>query len=178
MKGSPAETAGLRAGDVVVELSGAPIKEVPDLQRRIAALRPGQTMKLTVIRERKPVPLSVKIGEMPSDEPLVAEASGSDEWGLNVEAVTGDAALRLNLPVSRGLLVTDVQPGSPADKAGLRRGDIILEVARRPADDAATLQRALGALKPGESVLIYVHRASGSSGGANQYLTMERSRQP
>jgi serine protease Do len=178
MKGSPAETAGLRAGDVVVELSGAPIKEVPDLQRRIAALRPGQTMKLTVIRERKPVPLSVKIGEMPSDEPLVAEASGSDEWGLNVEAVTGDAALRLNLPVSRGLLVTDVQPGSPADKAGLRRGDIILEVARRPADDAATLQRALGALKPGESVLIYVHRAGGSSGGANQYLTMERSRQP
>jgi len=179
MKGSPAETAGLRAGDVVVELSGAPIREVPDLQRRIAALRPGQTMKLTVIRERKPVPLSVKIGEMPSDEPLVAEASGVDEWGLSVETLTGDAALRLNLPVSRGLLVTDVQPGSPADKAGLRRGDIILEVARRPADDAAALQRALGALKPGESVLIYVHRAGGGgSGGANQYLTMERSRQP
>jgi serine protease Do len=178
MKGSPAETGGLRAGDVVVELSGAPIREVPDLQRRIAALRPGQTMKLTVIRERKPVPLSVKIGEMPSDEPLVAEASGSDEWGLSVETLTGDAALRLNLPVSRGLLVTDVQPGSPADKAGLRRGDIILEVARRPADDAAALQRALGALKPGESILIYVHRVGGGSGGANQYLTMERSRQP
>src|SRR5881296_480841 len=177
MKGSPAETAGLRAGDVVVELSGTPIKEVPDLQRRIASIKPGQTMKLTVIRDKKPVAVSVKIGEMPADEPVVAEAPGNDEWGLNVESLTGDAALRLDLPVSRGLFVTEVQPGSPAEKAGLRRGDVILELSRRPADDAAALFKALSALKPGESVLIYVHRAGGSGGGTNQYLTMERSRQ-
>src|SRR5437867_9392419 len=178
MKGSPADVAGLRAGDVVVELGGSAIKEVPDLQRRVAAVKPGQTMKLTVIRERKPVAVSVKIGEMPADEPVVAEAPGTDEWGLSVEALTGDAALRLDLPVNRGLLVTDVQPGSPAEKAGLRRGDVILEVARRSADDPANLYKALGALKPGESLLIYVHRAGGSGGGANQYLVMERSRKP
>src|SRR5262247_1564934 len=177
MKGSPADTAGLRAGDVVIELSGTPIKEVPDLQRRVAAVKPGQTMKLAVIRERKPMSFTVKIGEMPSDEPVVAEGPGTDEWGLTVESLTGDAALRLDLPVNRGLLVTDVQPGSPGEKAGLRRGDVILEVAKRPADDAANLYRALGALKPGESLLIYVHR-TGGSGGANQYLVMERSRKP
>jgi serine protease Do len=178
MKGSPADAAGLKPGDIVVELGGSPIKEVPDLQRRVAAVRPGQTMKLTVIREKKPMSFSVKIGEMPSDEPVVAEGPGTDEWGLSVESLTGDAALRLDLPVARGLLVTDVQPGSPAEKAGLRRGDVILEIARRPADDAANLYRALGALKAGESLLIYVHRAGGSSGGANQYLVMERSRKP
>jgi serine protease Do len=177
MKGSPADTAGLRAGDVVVDLSGTPIKEVPDLQRRIAAIRPGQTMKLTVIRDKKPVPITVKIGEMPADEPVVAGAPGNDEWGLSVGSLTGDAALRLDLPVSRGLLVTEVQPGSPAEKAGIRRGDVILEISRRPADDPATLFKALSALKPGETILIYVHRAGGSGGGANQYLTMERSRQ-
>jgi serine protease Do len=178
MKGSPADAAGLKPGDIVVELGGSPIKEVPDLQRRVAAVRPGQTMKLTVIREKKPMSFSVKIGEMPSDEPVVAEGPGTDEWGLSVESLTGDAALRLDLPVARGLLVTDVQPGSPAEKAGLRRGDVILEIARRPADDAANLYRALGALKAGESLLIYVHRAGGASGGANQYLVMERSRKP
>src|SRR2546422_2422723 len=171
MKGSPAETAGLRAGDVVVELSGAPIKEVPDLQRRIASIKPGQTMKLTVIRDKKPVAVTLKIGEMPADEPVVAEAPGNDEWGLSVESLTGDAALRLDLPVSRGLLVTDVQPGSPAEKAGLRRGDVILEIARRPADDAAALFRTLDSLKPGETVLIYVHRAGGSGGGGIPDLT-------
>ena len=110
----------------------------------------------------------------------MAEGPATDEWGLSVEALTGDAALRLDLPVNRGLLVTDVQPGSPAEKAGLRRGDVILEVARRSADDPANLYKALGALKPGESLLIYVHRAGGSGGGggANQYLVMERSRKP
>src|SRR5258705_307899 len=174
MKGSPAETAGLKAGDVVVELSGAPIREVPDLQRKIAAIRPGQTMKLVVIRDKKPVPVTVKIGEMPADEPVVAEAPGNDEWGLSVEALTGDAALRLDLPVSRGLFVTEVQPGSPAEKAGIRRGDVILEISRRPADEPATLFNALAPLKPGESILIYVHRTGSSAGGANQYLTTER----
>jgi Do/DeqQ family serine protease len=178
MKGSPADTAGLKAGDIVVELGGSAIKEVPDLQRRVASVKPGQTMKLTVIRERKPMSFSVKMGEMPSDEPVVAEGPATDEWGLSVESLTGDAALRLDLPVHRGLLVTDVQPGSPAEKAGLRRGDVILEFARRPADDPADLSKALGALKPGESLLIYVHRAGGSGGGANQYLVMERSRKP
>ena len=178
MKGSPADAAGLKAGDIVVELGGGPIKEVPDLQRRVAAVKPGQTMKLTVIRERKPMAFSVKMGEMPADEPVVAEAPGTDEWGLGVESLTGDAALRLDLPVARGLLVTEVQPGSPAERAGLRRGDVILEIARRPADDAASLYRALGALKPGESLLIYVHRTGGGSAGANQYLVMERARKP
>jgi serine protease Do len=178
MKGSPADAAGLKAGDIVVELGGSPIKEVPDLQRRVAAVKPGQTMKLAVIRERKPMSFTVKIGEMPSDEPIVAEGPGTDEWGLTVESLTGDAALRLDLPVNRGLLVTDVQPGSPAEKAGLRRGDVILEMAKRPADDPANLYKVLNGLKPGESLLIYVHRTGGSGGGANQYLVMERSRKP
>jgi predicted metalloprotease with PDZ domain len=135
-------------------------------------------MKLSVIRERKPMSFTVKMGEMPSDEPIVAEGPATDEWGLSVEPLTGDAALRLDLPVNRGLLVTDVQPGSPAERAGLRRGDVILEIARRPADDAANLHKALNALKPGESVLIYVHRTGGSGTGANQYLVMERSKKP
>ena len=178
MKGSPADAAGLKAGDIVVELGGSPIKEVPDLQRRVAAVKPGQTMKLAVIRERKPMSFTVKIGEMPSDEPIVAEGPGTDEWGLTVESLTGDAALRLDLPVNRGLLVTDVQPGSPAEKAGLRRGDVILEMAKRPADDPANLYKVLNGLKPGESLLIYVHRTGGGGGGANQYLVMERSRKP
>src|SRR2546423_7790076 len=92
INGGPAEAAGVRQGDVIVELNGAPIKEVPDLQRRIASIRPGQTMKLVVIRDKKPVPITVKIGEMPADEPLIAEAPGNDEWGLSVAALTGDAA--------------------------------------------------------------------------------------
>jgi Do/DeqQ family serine protease len=176
MKGGPAESAGLRAGDVIVELNGGTIKEVPELQRRVAAVAPGQTVRLTVVRDRKPVRLSVRIAEMPSDEPAPAAAEDAETWGLSVEPLSGDAALRLGLPVSHGLLVGDVASGSPADRAGLKRGDVIVEVGRTPVSDPAALYRALAQLKPGERILVYVHRPGG--GGKSEYLVMERAGQP
>ena len=176
MKGGPAEAAGLRAGDVIVEFNGGPIKEVPELQRRVAAVSPGQAVRLTVIRDGKPVRFSVRIGEMPSDEPKPVLAEDDEGWGLSVEPLTGEAALRLNLPVPSGLLVTDVTAGGPADKAGLRRGDVIIEAGRKPVADAPDLYWALAQLKPGEQILVYIHRPSG--GGKNEYLVMERARQP
>jgi serine protease Do/serine protease DegQ len=172
MKGGPADVGGLRPGDVVVDFAGTPVKEVPDLQGRVALVAPGQTAKVTVVREGKHVPLTVIIGEMPSDEPVAAEPAG-DAWGLSVEALTGDAALRLDLPVSKGVLVTDVASGSPAEKAGLRRGDVILEVNRRPVSDVVALTRELVSGAPGAGVLLYVHRPGTS--GRNEYLVLERS---
>src|SRR5438093_972101 len=176
MKGGPAEAAGVRQGDVIVELNGAPIKEVPELQRRVAAVAPGQPVRLKVIRERKPVALSVTVTEMPGDEPVLAGAPDDESWGLSVEPLTGEAALQLNLGISGGLLVTDVVAGSPGDRAGLRRGDVIVEVGKKPVADPATLFRTLAQLKPGDRVLVFVQRPS--SGGRAEYLVMERSRQP
>src|SRR5881296_2110695 len=176
MKGGPAEAAGVRQGDVIVELNGAPIKEVPELQRRVAAVAPGQPVRLKVIRERKPVALSVTVTEMPAEEPVLAGAPEDEGWGLSVEPLSGDAAAQLGLTIAAGLLVTDVVAGSPADKAGLRRGDVIVEVGKKPVADPATLFRTLAQLKPGDRVLVFVQRPS--SGGRAEYLVMERSRQP
>src|SRR5216110_3037673 len=176
MKGGPAEAAGVRQGDVIVELNGAPIKEVPELQRRVAAVAPGQPVRLKLIRERKPVTLAVTVSEMPGDEPVLAGAPDDESWGLSVEPLSGDAAAQLGLTIAAGLLVTDVVAGSPADKAGLRRGDVIVEVGKKPVADPATLFRTLAQLKPGDRVLVFVQRPS--SGGRAEYLVMERSRQP
>src|SRR5439155_26487293 len=108
MKGGPAEAAGVRQGDVVVELNGAPIKEVPELQRRVAAVAPGQSVRLKVIRERKPVALSVTVAEMPADEPVLAGAPEDETWGFGVEPLSGEAAAQLNLAIAGGPLVPDV----------------------------------------------------------------------
>src|SRR5207247_4834246 len=91
MKGGPAEAAGVRQGDVIVELNGAPIKEVPELQRRVAAVAPGQPVRLKVIRERKPVALSVTVTEMPAEEPVLDGAPEDEGWGLSVETLSGGA---------------------------------------------------------------------------------------
>ena len=177
MKGGPAEAAGLRAGDVIVELDGAKIREVPDLQRRVAAVTPGEAVKLRVVREGTPHRLDVRIGEMPAEEPVVATVEPQAEgFGLQVEALTADGAERLGVPFSQGLLVTDVATGGPGERAGLRRGDIIIEVGRRPVHDARSLQQALAAAPGGPSVVVRVHRPG--AGARTQYLVVEREGRP
>src|SRR4029453_1871311 len=173
MKGGPGETAGLRAGDVIVELGGAKIREVPDLQRRVANVNPGQSVDLVVIRDRAAKKISVKIGEMPTEDLAVAAVeAGPGGFGLQAEALAPDMAERLSLPFTQGLLVTDVTAGGPADRAGLRRGDVILEVDRQSVQDALGLQKALAAVPPGRSVLIRVHRPG--SDARTQFLVLER----
>jgi serine protease Do len=162
---------------VIVELNGTKIREVPDLQRRVAAVSPGQTVAVGVVREGKPQRLSVRIGEMPAEEPVVASVDPEpDGFGLQIEALAPDAAERLGLPLSQGLIVTDVAGGGPADRAGLRRGDVILEVDRKPVHDAPSLQKALAAVPAGRSVLVRVHRPG--AGGRTQYLVLEREGRP
>ena len=104
MKGGPGETAGLRAGDVIVELGGTKIREVPDLQRRVANVNPGQSVDLVVIRDRAPNKISVKIGEMPTEDSTVAALeAGPEGFGLQAEALAPDTAERLSLPFTQGL---------------------------------------------------------------------------
>jgi serine protease Do len=173
VKGGPAEAAGVRAGDVIVELSGTRIREVPDLQRRVAAVAPGQTVAVGIVRDQKPHRLDVRIGEMPAEEPAVAAVTPEPGgFGLQIEALAPDTAERLGLSFSQGLLVTDVATGGPADRAGLRRGDIILEVDRQRVHDAPALQKALAAVAAGRSVLLWVHRPG--TEGRTQYLVLER----
>src|SRR5256885_16235081 len=157
IKGGPAEAAGVRQGDVIVELNGAPIKEVPELQRRVAAVAPGQPVKLKVIRDRKPVTLAVTVSEMPGDEPVLAGVPDDESWGLSVEPLTGEAALQLNLGVSGGLLVTDVWAGSPGDRAGLRRGDGSVELGKKPVAYPPALYRTLAQLNPGDRRVGLIH---------------------
>jgi serine protease Do len=162
-----------------VDLGGTKIGEVPDLQRRVANVAPGQTVAVGVVREGKPQRLSVRVGEMPADDATAADADGEvgpEGFGLQIEPLAPDTAERLGLSFSQGLLVIDVASGGPADRAGLKRGDVILEVDRKPVQDAPGLQKALGAVPAGRSVLVWVHRPG--AGARNQYLVLEREARP
>jgi Do/DeqQ family serine protease len=170
LRGGPADKAGLRAGDVVVEFGGVKVREVPDLQRRAAAVLPGQAARMTVIRDKKPLTLEVTVGEMPTDEPQEAAVEPGDQGlGAQLEPTGPDSS-------DRGLVITEVMTGGPADRAGLRRGDVILEVNRQPVPDVATLGRILAHAGASDPVLLYVRRPS--AGGRTQYLVLERGSRP
>ena len=167
MKDGPAAVAGLKAGDVIVEFGGSAVKDVPDLQKRVAAVEPGRAAPVKVMREKKAVNLSVTIGEQPTDDAMEAE-SGDEILGLTVEPLTPETAQQGRLAARSGLLVTEVAPGSPGAAAGIRAGDAILEVNRRPVGAAAAFRQAVAGLKPGESVPVYLQRG----GGANEYVVL------
>jgi len=163
MKDGPADAAGLKPGDIIVGFGGTPIKDVIDLQKRVAAVEPGRPTPLAVMRDRKTVTLRVKVGEQPTDEAMAAAESGAEILGLTVEPLTPETAQQNRLATRPGLLVIEVAPGSPGAAAGIKPGDAILEVNRRPVGDAAALKQIVAALKPGESVPVYLQRGGGRS---------------
>jgi serine protease Do len=167
MKDGPAAGGGLKSGDVVVSFAGAAIRDVPDLQKRVAAVEPGRPTPLVVMRDGKSVSLTVKIGEQPPDE-SAADTPPDEVLGLSVEPLTPETARENRLTARSGLLVTEVAPGSAGAAAGIKAGDAILEVNRRPVSDAAAFKQTLSALKPGDSVPLYLQRG----GGGNEYVVL------
>src|SRR5262245_3678928 len=167
MKDSPAEAAGLKAGDIIVEFNGAPIKNVTDLQKRVAGAEPGRATPLVVIRDKASTPLSVKIGEQPTDEAVAAEPA-TETLGLVIEPLTPEASQRFRLTARSGVVVTDVAPGSAGEQAGIRPGDAILEVNRQPVKDVDTFRRLIASVKPGEPGPVDLTRG----GGRNEYVVL------
>src|SRR5919106_199519 len=91
MKGGPGETAGLRSGEVIVDLGDTRLREVPDLQRRVANVAPGQTMAVGVVRDRAPHRVQVRVGEMPTEETTTAELEAApDGFSLQIEPLAPD----------------------------------------------------------------------------------------
>jgi Do/DeqQ family serine protease len=172
VRGGPADGAGIRPGDVIVEFDGTVIAEVTDLQRQVARAGPGQVKPVVVVREGARLPLGVTVGEMPSDTVLVATGEAAGRLGLEVVPLDAETAQRLGRPDASGVLVTGVTPGSPAARAGVRRGDILLDVDRQPVADAGSLASALELGGPGTPALLRIYRPG--EGGGTQYLVLDR----
>jgi len=147
---SPADKAGFKAGDVITDFNGKPVQDSRHLKLQTSQTAPGTTVPIKILREGKSKTLEVALKELPSSDVASNSRKGGEEGGasdsLNGVAVSDlDNAVRheLNLPTGvKGALVQDVTPDSAAYEAGLRRGDVIQEINRKPvssADDAVKL---------------------------------------
>ncbi len=153
--GSPAEKAGLRRGDVVVEFDGKPIKEFTSLSKLVGMKTPGTSFKITILRDGKPKDLSVVLGEMPDDQ--TAAESRQDE-DIELSDITPDIASRFGVEDKAGVLVTNVSRGSSAWEAGFRPGDLILEVDRKPVANLGDYNKVVSSLEPGKQYLFLVKK--------------------
>jgi Do/DeqQ family serine protease len=169
MDGSPADAGGMKPGDVIVEFAGTAIRETPELQRRVAAVTPGQQIDVKVKREGRIVGFTITVGEMPSEEPVAAAESADETWGLRVEPVSGELAQRFGIGRS-GVVVSDVTSGGPAERAGLRRGDVVLEIDGTAVADAAAFYRALETMKQSARLYVYRHGTERS----RQFVMLDR----
>ncbi|MEN8182198.1 MAG: DegQ family serine endoprotease [Myxococcota bacterium] len=165
----PAAKAGLERGDVILEFDGTAIGEMSELPRVVAAAAVGKKVDVLVIRDGKRRTLTVVLGEL--DQPELAAAAQDPEgpmaFGMRVQNVTPEIAEQLGLEEPGGVVVVQVEPGSPASEAGLRRGDVILEAGQGSVKDAADLHSRLEAADKG--VLLFVRR-----GDVTSYVALKR----
>jgi serine protease Do len=157
-KDGPAERAGVRAGDVIVEFDGKELKDSADLPLRVAAVTPGKTVPVKILRDSGEITVSLTVGEMKENEVVASSEEG--DLGLAVQPVTPEVVENLGLDRAEGLLITSVKPGSAADEAGLRKGDVITQINRRAVRSLADYSRE--AAGKGKSLLLLVRRGQGS----------------
>lgn len=161
LKGGPAEKAGLKAGDVIVEFDKKEIKDSSDLPAAVARVAPGTSAQLKVTRDGKQISLPITVGELKDNE-VVASSGQESDLGLTVQPLTPDMAQSLGLERADGLVVASVKPGSAADEAGLRSGDVITQVNRRPVKNLADYNREISRTEKSKSVLFLVRRGESS----------------
>jgi serine protease Do len=172
---SPADEAGLKAGDVIVAVNGRPVADNNQLTRDIGAIPPGSKAKLEVIRDGKSRTTEVKLAGRPEETEEASgrssDRSGADKGegdllGLSVQDLTPELARRANVAGdTHGAVVTEVAPDSPAGNAGFEPGFVVLEVNRRPVASAADYRKAVKGLKKGDTALLRVR-----SGQVTQYV--------
>ena len=170
--GSPAARIGVKSGDIIVEFDGQKISRTTDLSRLVAATPVGKGVTIRLIREGKPLVLTPTIARLTDKEETAAAGGGAGgkhtKLGLAVEPLTPDIARQLGVSIEHGLVVREVQDGSPAAEAGIRPGDVISEVDRQPVNSVEDLRRAVEKRSEGKPTLLLVHRQ-----GSALFLTIK-----
>jgi serine protease Do len=168
VKDGPAARAGIKAGDLIIELNGKQIKDANDLPILVARTAPGEKIQLKILRDKRELTIPVQVEKLKDEEEVNVSAQEKDHLGLTVQKVTPENAESLGVKRAEGVLITSVEPGSAADEAGLEQGDIIVEVDRKPIHDVSEYQKAVMAAQKGKRILLLVRR-----GENTMFLTLK-----
>ncbi len=156
MEGQPAAKAGIKTGDVITSVGGQKVDNANDLLRRVAALRPGESAEVVIMRKGSPVTVSVTLGERDAkklaqngrgqegEDEAAGEDASASALGLSVRALAPKEAKAIGMDKPHGVLITEVADGSEAEQADVRPGDVILEVNQRPVTSPEEFKKIVG----------------------------------
>ena len=165
--GSPAESAGLKRYDVILALNDEPISKLSELRLLVASAEVGAEVRVRIHRDGRARTFSVILGELPGEMDAVGEpgeGSGGDGYdnvlsGLQVDELDRESARRFQIdPVTTGVVVLDVKPGSAASRAGVIPGDLVIEVNRKPVTGLRDYNRIARGIDSGDRVLLLLSR--------------------
>jgi serine protease Do len=158
-KGTPAAKAGMKRYDVIIAIDGEPVKNPHDLLFKIADIKPGTKVVLTIVRDGKEKDLDVKIAELePEDEEEESRSSSGNELGFTVRKMTESLANRYGYEIDRGLIITEISRFGEAERKGLEVGDIILEANRKEMNNPSDLRKIIKNTEPGEGIFLLIRR--------------------
>jgi serine protease Do len=168
---SPASKGGLANGDIILQLNGQPVEDANQLRMNISMMAPGTAVNLKVLRSGVEKNMTVTLGELPLEKAEVEKGSdnakGSEQLsGISVQNLDAQTARQLDIPASTaGVVVTKIDPSSAAADAGLKRGDVIQEVNRKPVHNTSDFESAMRTSK--DQTLLLVNRQ-----GSTMYLAV------
>ena len=168
VSGGPADKAGIKRGDVILRFDGKAIRSTQNLPFVVASTPIGKTVEMEIMRENQRMNLQIKTEELKEEaaEETPAEEAGPN-LGMEVQEITPEMAKNYNLSRTSGVIIVDVESGSPAGEAGLVPGDIIVEVDKEPVKDLETLNNLLVEVKAGQTILFLIDR-----GGTTIFVTL------
>jgi serine protease Do len=165
MEDSPASKAKFERGDIITSFNGVTVRDPNHLRGLVAETAPGTTVRLFVLRDKKTLDLTLTVGELPTELAKAGrDESGKGEHalaGVTVENVRHSERSDRSKP-SSGVVVTDIEPESSAERAGLQKGDVIREINRKPVKDVRDFERLTSRLPPRSPVLLLVSRGNGT----------------
>ena len=176
----PADKAGMKAQDVIVSVNGKPVTKGQDLIDLVADSPVGSTVKVGIIRDKKPITLAVMVrdrtqtfakeyGNGPTTEPDTPNAVAKIRFGMSVQNLRAQDRQNLGYNGAGGVLIASVDAGEFADDIGLEKGDIIVELNRQKVADKDDLVRIQATLKPGDPVAFQVMRQAQGARGPGEW---------
>jgi len=159
--GDPADTGGVKPKDIILKVNGKMVATSRDLTNLAAGLVVGDTAKLTILRNGSQKTLEIKIGKRPLTMAAASQnphQQKDGEYGFEVTEVTPEIARRFNIEESAGVIVVGVAPNSKADAAGVKQGDLIIEVNRKNVDSVKDFKNLLNQYKGGDGISLLVQR--------------------